>query len=203
MLKKAKAEARADTSSAKDRAQSMLDSSRQIWLAGLGAFARAKGEGRKVFDTLVKQGESLEKETRNAAASTAAAAREAAAEGAARVQTIAGDTWDKLEKVFEDRVAKALARLGVHTQSDVEQLSQRVDALADAVNELIRAQGGKPKARRSASPVKRIVKSTLKSATRTAKGAATSASNAAGGAARTAGKGVRVARKVAKAAPGK
>ncbi|HEY7905193.1 MAG TPA: phasin family protein [Casimicrobiaceae bacterium] len=203
MLKKAKAEARADTSSAKDRAQSMLDSSRQIWLAGLGAFARAKGEGRKVFDTLVKQGESLEKETRSAAASTAAAAREAAAEGAARVQTIAGDTWDKLEKVFEDRVAKALARLGVHTQSDVEQLSQRVDALADAVNELIRAQGGKPKARRKASPVKRIVKSTMKSATRTAKGAATSASNAVGGAARTAGKGVRVARKVAKAALGK
>jgi poly(hydroxyalkanoate) granule-associated protein len=151
----------------------------------------------------VKQGESLEKETRSAAASTAAAAREAAAEGAARVQTIAGDTWDKLEKVFEDRVAKALARLGVHTQSDVEQLSQRVDALADAVNELIRAQGGKPKARRKASPVKRIVKSTMKSATRTAKGAATSASNAVGGAARTAGKGVRVARKVAKAALGK
>lgn len=167
MLKKAKAEARADTSSAKDRAQSMLDSSRQIWLAGLGAFARAKGEGRKVFDTLVKQGESLEKETRSAAASTAAAAREAAAEGAARVQTIAGDTWDKLEKVFEDRVAKALARLGVHTQSDVEQLSQRVDALAGAVNELIRAQGGKPRAPRKASPVKRIVKSTTKRAART------------------------------------
>ncbi|HEV8501285.1 MAG TPA: phasin family protein [Casimicrobiaceae bacterium] len=167
MLKKAKAEARADTSSAKDRAQSMLDSSRQIWLAGLGAFARAKGEGRKVFDTLVKQGESLEKETRSAAASTAAAAREAAAEGAARVQTIAGDTWDKLEKVFEDRVAKALARLGVHTQSDVEQLSRRVDALADAVNELIRAQGGKPRAPRKASPVKRIVKSTTKRAART------------------------------------
>jgi poly(hydroxyalkanoate) granule-associated protein len=201
MLKKAKAEARADTSSAKDRAQSMLDSSRQIWLAGLGAFARAKGEGRKVFDTLVKQGESLEKETRSAAASTAAAAREAAAEGAARVQTIAGDTWDKLEKVFEDRVAKALARLGVHTQSDVGQLSQRVDALADAVNELIRSQGGKPNAPRKASPVKRIVKSTTKSATRTAKGAA--ASNAVDGAARTAGKAVRTARKGAKAALGK
>ena len=127
MLKKAKAEARADTSSAKDRAQSMLDSSRQIWLAGLGAFARAKGEGAKVFDTLVKQGQSLEG-ARSPAAPTAAAARDAAAEGAARVQTMAGDTWDKLEQVFEDRVARALSRLGVHTQSDVEQLSERVDA---------------------------------------------------------------------------
>ena len=120
------------------------------------------------------------------------------AEGASRVQTIAGDTWDKLEKVFEDRVAKSLARLGVHTQSDVEQLSARVDALAEAVNALIRAQGGKPTARRPA-PGERIATSTAKRAVRTAKVAAKSASNAA----RTAGKGVRVARKAAKVAPGK
>jgi poly(hydroxyalkanoate) granule-associated protein len=207
MLKKAKAEARGASSqsstASKDVAQSVLDSSRQIWLAGLGAFSRAQAEGRKVFDTLVKQGESLEKETRHAASSTAAAAREAALEGASRVQTIAGDTWDKLEKVFEDRVAKALARLGVHTQSDVERLSERVDALAEAVNELIRAQGGRPPARRKGSPVERMVKSTVRTATRTAKGAAKSASGAVGGVTRKAGKSVRIARKVAKAALGK
>ena len=42
---------------------------------------------------------------------------------------MAGGTWDKLEQVFEDRVARALSKLGVHTQDDVERLSQRVDAL--------------------------------------------------------------------------
>ena len=57
---------------------------------------------------------------------------------------MAGGTWDKLEKVFEDRVARALSRLGVHTQTDVDRLSARVDALADAVNELIKASGGTP-----------------------------------------------------------
>ena len=57
---------------------------------------------------------------------------------------MAGGTWDKLEQVFEDRVARALSKLGVHTQSDVEQLSRRVEALADAVNELIKAGGGRP-----------------------------------------------------------
>ncbi len=36
---------------------------------------------------------------------------------------MAGGTWDKLEQVFEDRVARALSRLGVHTQSDVERLA--------------------------------------------------------------------------------
>ena len=55
---------------------------------------------------------------------------------------MAGGTWDKLEKVFEDRVARALSRLGVHTQSDVERLAERVDALSEAVNELIKATGG-------------------------------------------------------------
>jgi poly(hydroxyalkanoate) granule-associated protein len=197
MLKQAKAQARSSSArSSKDMSQSVRDSSRQIWLAGLGAFSRAQAEGRKVFDALVRQGETLETHTRSAASTTAAAARGAAMESAARVQTIAGDTWDKLEKVFEDRVAKALARLGVHTQSDVEQLSERVDALAEAVNELIRASGGMPKPRRKTSPVNRLVKS----AVRSAKGAAKTASSAVGGATRSAGKSVGVARKVAKVA---
>ena len=56
---------------------------------------------------------------------------------------MAGGTWDKLEKVFEERVARALTRLGVHTQSDVERLAARVDALSEAVNALIRTTGEK------------------------------------------------------------
>ena len=56
-----------------------------------------------------------------------------------------GGTWDKLEQVFEDRVERALSKLGVYTQNDVVRLSQRVDALSDAVNELIKATGVSPK----------------------------------------------------------
>jgi poly(hydroxyalkanoate) granule-associated protein len=207
MLKKAKADARGAASSStstREVAQSVLDSSRQIWLAGLGAFSRAQAEGRKVFDSLVKQGESLEKETRSTASSTAAAARDAAMEGAARVQTIAGDTWDKLEKVFEDRVAKALARLGVHTPSDVERLTARVDALTDAVNTLVRSRGGKPPARRKPSPLARAAKTAGRNTKRTAKGAAKPPSPEADAMARKAvKKRARVARKPAKAALGK
>jgi hypothetical protein len=39
-------------------AQTVKDSAHQIWLAGLGAFAKAQEEGTKVFDALVKEGES-------------------------------------------------------------------------------------------------------------------------------------------------
>ena len=76
MLKKARAGlAGNEKGPTKDLSQSVLDSSRQIWLAGLGAFSRAQVEGKKVFETLVKQGEVLETKTRRAAQDTAAAAQ--------------------------------------------------------------------------------------------------------------------------------
>src|SRR5678816_1597563 len=111
----------------------------------------------KVFESLVKTGEAVETKTRRAATDTATAARNAAQVKAKEMQQMAGGTWDKLEKVFEDRVARALSRLGVHTQTDVERLSARVDALADAVNELIKSSGGKP-VTKPRSSVGRIVK---------------------------------------------
>ena len=145
MLKKAR-ESRdaAHEAGTADSSKSVLESSRQIWLAGLGAFSRAQAEGMKVFESLVKQGEAVETKTRRTATDTAAAARSAAQAKAKEMQAKAGGTWDKLEKVFEDRVARALSRLGVHTQSDVDRLAARVDALAEAVNQLTRASGGKP-----------------------------------------------------------
>jgi poly(hydroxyalkanoate) granule-associated protein len=145
MLKKAKAEmAKEPPESAKDLSESVLNSSHQIWLAGLGAFSRAQAEGMKVFETLVKQGERLEERTKRAASDTAAAARGAARAKAKEMQQMAGGTWDKLEHVFEDRVERALSKLGVYTQNDVQRLAERVDELSDAVNQLLKATGVKP-----------------------------------------------------------
>jgi hypothetical protein len=93
MLKKAKAGGAGEQAGkAKDISQAVLDSSRQIWLAGLGAFARAQAEGTKVFETLVKQGESLESKTRKAASDTAAMARGAATAKVKEVQKGVGGT---------------------------------------------------------------------------------------------------------------
>jgi hypothetical protein len=58
------------------------------------------------------------------------------------MQQMAGGTWDKLEQVFEDRVARALSKLGVYTQNDVQRLAVRVDELAAAVNKLVKAPAG-------------------------------------------------------------
>jgi poly(hydroxyalkanoate) granule-associated protein len=205
MLKKARAQAKAEAEQAapdkqgRDLADSVLESSRQIWLAGLGAFSRAQEGGRKVFESLVQQGQALESRTKQAAADTAAAARDAAQAKAREMQAKAGGTWDKLEQVFEDRVARALSKLGVYTQNDVERLAQRVDALSEAVNDLIKATGVTPKARKP-SPVKRTAKGAVSSATRTAGSAAHPADNAVTTATKTARKRVRTAAKASKSA---
>jgi len=73
---------------------------------------------------------------------------------------MAGGTWDKLEQVFEERVARALSKLGVHTQSDVERLAERVDALAEAVNALLKSEGRAPMA--AGKPTRRGAKRAAK-----------------------------------------
>jgi poly(hydroxyalkanoate) granule-associated protein len=137
MRKKAKD----DRSAPQDIAKAVLDSSHQVWLAGVGAFVRAQEEGTKFFEKLVRQGAALEQRTRQAAADTAAAARGAASAKAKEVQQMAGGTWDKLEQVFEERVERALGKLGVYTQKDVRKLADRVDVLSEAVNELLKTGG--------------------------------------------------------------
>jgi poly(hydroxyalkanoate) granule-associated protein len=189
MLKKAKAgPADKETGDGKDMSQAVLDSSRHIWLAGLGAFSRAQAEGMKVFETLVKQGEVLESKTRRVAADTAAAAKGAAKAKVSEVKHGVGGTWDKLEQVFEDRVARALSKLGVHTQSDVARLTERVNALSAAVNELIKSTGSKSKPR--PATVEAVTKAAPRKAAKTARSAKGAGSSAA-----------KAARKTAKTAP--
>src|SRR2546423_8931187 len=113
---------------------------------------------------LVKQGEMLEAKTRSAASQSADAAREAAMAKAKEVQAAAGGTWDKLEQVFEDRVSRALARLGVYTSSDIAKLSERVNELSEAVNALLKAPGAGHQA--PVAPARTRAKSAPRSATK-------------------------------------
>ena len=115
-------------------AQTVRESAHQIWLAGLGAFAKAQEEGTKVFDALVKEGETIQKKT-----------RKAADEKMAVVAGKAAGTWDRLEQVFEDRVARALSSLGVPSKKDIDKLSKRVAELTAVVQQLTEAQEGTAK----------------------------------------------------------
>jgi poly(hydroxyalkanoate) granule-associated protein len=125
----------ASRSSATDDAGKALgDSAQKIWLAGLGAFERAKSEGPKMFETLVQQGRALGGQAREAADQALRSVREGASG--------AGGHFDKLEQVFEDRVSKSLGRLGVLTRGEVNDLSKQVGELTESVRSLMRESGG-------------------------------------------------------------
>jgi poly(hydroxyalkanoate) granule-associated protein len=106
-------------------AVTVKESAQQIWLAGLGAFAKAQEEGNKVFDALVKEGETIQSKT-----------RKMTDEKIAQVAGRAAGTWDRLEQVFEDRVARSLGSLGVPSKKDIEKLSKRVADLTAVVQAL-------------------------------------------------------------------
>lgn len=117
------------------------DSAQQIWLAGLGAFMKAQQEGYKMFDALVKDGLSIQKKTK-------AVADE-------KIEMVAGKasgTWDRLELVFEDRVARALGSLGVPNKKDIDKLNKRVADLTASVQKL---SGGKAPAAAPKAAAKR------------------------------------------------
>ncbi|HHQ4526442.1 TPA: phasin family protein [Aeromonas hydrophila] len=105
------------------------ESTQQIWLAGLGAYAKAQEEGGKIFEALVQEGEALQTRTRQSADEKIAAMTDKTA-----------GTWGRLEQVFEDRVARAVASLGIPTRKDIDKLSKRMAELTEVVQQLIDAQ---------------------------------------------------------------
>jgi len=124
-------------------AAAVKDSAQQIWLAGMGAFAKAQEEGGKVFEALVKEGMNLQKKTQGMAEEKIGEVTGKMTAMADTVSSKAGQNWDKLESIFEARTAKALGRLGVPTEKDVQALTDRVDALAAAVAKLAKGTASK------------------------------------------------------------
>ena len=118
---------------AEQLSRSLVESAQQIWMAGVGAFTRAQGEGSKLFDALVTEGMNIEKTTRKLASGRVGAVRDAMEDRVGVVRVRASDTWDRLEKVFEDRVQRALNRLGVPGREELAALDARVNALSAQV----------------------------------------------------------------------
>src|SRR5262249_44354791 len=90
-------------------AGAVKDSAQQIWLAGMGAFAKAQAEGGKVFEALVKEGARLQRKTQSVAEERLGEVTGRMSAMASDVSNKAGASWDKLETIFEERTAKALA----------------------------------------------------------------------------------------------
>ena len=151
------------------------ESARDIWLAGLGAFPFAQQEsgklidqGNKLFEKMVSEGIKLEKKSRDVAGSAVGDIKDEVEYTVGAVRKQAVDNWDKLESIFENRVARVLGQLGVPTAEDVNKLSARVQTLANKVTELTKAEkpaAKKPAAKKAAAKKPAAKKATTKKAT--------------------------------------
>lgn len=130
-------------------AGTVKDSAQQIWLAGLGAFSKAQEEGGKVFEALVKEGATLQRKTQAVAEEKIGEVTNRMSNMAGDVSSKAGQQWDKLEAIFEERTSKALGKLGVPSAKDVDALIKRIDELSAQVAKL--SKGAAAKTPRSAA----------------------------------------------------
>jgi poly(hydroxyalkanoate) granule-associated protein len=136
------------------------DSAQQIWLAGLGAFNKAQEEGSKVFDALVQEGLTIQRKTQATAEEKLSEATHKVTSMASELSNRATGQWDKLETIFEDRVAKAMERLGVYSAKEMHALATRVEELSKAIENL----SSKPTARAATSTRSKAGASTKKPA---------------------------------------
>ncbi|WP_341304415.1 phasin family protein [Pseudomonas sp. TMP25] len=120
---------------------------RKIWLAGLGAYAKAGQEGSEYFKDLVKSGEGVEKQGKklvnqqvDAANSQIDSVKSTVTTNVSSVKGKFEVQLDKIEKAFDNRVASALNRLGIPSKQDVEVLSAKLDQLSALLDHVARTK---------------------------------------------------------------
>lgn len=134
---------------------SIFDTGQQIWLAGLGAVARAQREGPKLFETLVMEGSDFQEQQRDNLQERSADVwkdlRTQIDTRTAGVRGKATETIDNLEGILQTRVLKALQQLGVPTSHEIDALARKVKELNQSVQALTQAKAGAGGGRKGAT----------------------------------------------------
>ncbi|MEP7260102.1 MAG: phasin family protein [Usitatibacter sp.] len=106
----------------------------------VGRINKIKADALATVGTLLKQGSALQRKGRKLAIAKAMQARDAVTSGAevARDRTVGAVSH--LEKVFEQRVSRAISKLGVPSSKDVKALSRQVAQLQQSVDQLRRSR---------------------------------------------------------------
>ena len=116
---------------------------RKIWLAGLGAYAKAGQEGAEYVKELIKTGEGVEKKGKKIVDEKLEAANSEIDAAKDEVKGIKGKIehrFEKVEHAFDRRVARALNRFGIASKHDVETLSAKLDGLTALLERVARKQ---------------------------------------------------------------
>lgn len=139
MAAKSKSHQRARTKSSGTQSH-LTETVHQIWLAGLGAVAKAQQGAPQLLEELIAEGEQVDTRMRGSAARTVrnlvGSVQDNLSASVSGMRGQASDAVDSLEKIFRTRVRRALAQLGVPSGQEIEALSKRVDALNANIGKL-------------------------------------------------------------------
>lgn len=116
---------------------------RKIWLAGLGAYAKAGQESGEYFKDLIKAGEGVEKTGKKLVDEQVEAANtqiDHVKSSVVGVKSKLEVRLDKIEHAFDKRVASALNRIGIPSKQDVEVLSAKLDELSALLDHVARTK---------------------------------------------------------------
>ena len=140
---------------AKDIPQEVKESAHRVWLAGLGALARAEEEGSRFFRQLVERGEELEGQGKDKASTAMDEARGTMESARGKMQEVGREVRERgkqmaqdVGKLVDERVDRMLHRLGVPSRDEIERLTQRVEEL----NHRIEGMGAAPAAKPAPKP---------------------------------------------------
>jgi len=154
----------ASTAATPDWMSRIKESSHDVLLAGIGALARARKDGPRPakggksakstgadFETLVSEGRKLEPEVKDSLQKVWTDLKEKSR------TSISFKPDGKFKGVFEQRVAEALARLGVPRAKEIEDLNRKVDSLLAKRDAGAKASAKKAPAKKA--PPKKVVAS--------------------------------------------
>lgn len=125
----------------------MAESAQKVFLAGLGAVAKAQANSGKVIENLAQQagvlvaeGKKIENRVVNLATAKAKEAQATAKSFAKSKSAETTQALSKLEGVFEDRVAKTLNTFGIPSSKQVRELIASMEELQVSLNQLKKAR---------------------------------------------------------------
>jgi poly(hydroxyalkanoate) granule-associated protein len=98
---------------------------KKIWLAGLGAIARAEKEGEEWLESLMEEGEQFESEKKEDLDKALSSMTDKVKESPTRVR----EKFGNIENTFESKISNTLGKLGMVSRDELSSLNERLSAL--------------------------------------------------------------------------
>ena len=114
-------------------AAAKVDGARSLWLAGLGAVALTGKQGDRLYTRLSAEGRSLRQRGEKAIGGARKTVEARVTRAVKPLQRRFDRQATKLGSHLERNLGRGLARLGVPTKAEVEELTQRVASLSRKV----------------------------------------------------------------------